>query len=79
MSATSDILLQKIRNQSPDKITEVEHFVDQLAAKSSRDELYEAIAAYADEHGGTVVDLDRDFEAAAIEHRLEGEQRRETR
>jgi hypothetical protein len=77
--STHEVLIQKIRNLPPDKITAVEDFVDSLAGKSSRAELYEAIASYAAAHAGTPEDLDRDFEAAAIEHWFDEEQKREAR
>lgn len=80
MSAPEEILLDKIRSLPPEKISEVEHFVDSLARRRTPDELHEAIAAYAAAHAGGPADLDRDFEAAAVEHWLNVEdQRHETR
>ena len=67
MSATPDRLIQKIQSLPPDKIDEVEHYVDSLSVRPSPNELHEAIAAYAAKHAGSSEDLDRDFEAAAIE------------
>ena len=71
MSVTPDRLIQKIQSP-PDKINEVEHFVDSISERRSPDDLHEAIAAYAAKHAGGPEDLDRDFEAAAIEHWLAG-------
>jgi len=70
MSVTPDRLIQKIQSP-PDKINEVEHFVDSISERRSPDDLHEAIAAYAARNEGGPEDLDRDFEAAAIEHWLE--------
>ena len=79
MSVTPDRLIQKIQSLPPDKIDEVEHYVDSLSVRPSPNEVHEAIAAYAAKHAGSLEDLDRDFEAAAIEHWLDEEQKRETR
>jgi hypothetical protein len=79
MSATPDRLIQKIQSLPPDEIDEVEHYVDSLSVRLSPNELHEAIAAYAAKNAGGKEDLDRDFEAATIEHWLDEEQERETR
>ena len=71
MSVTPERLIEKIQNLPPDKIDQVEHFVDALSGRRSPNELHEAIAAYAARNVGGPEDLDRDFEAAAIEHWLE--------
>ena len=70
MSVTPERLIQKIQNLPPDKINQVEHFVDALSERRSPNELYEAIAFYAAGHAGGLEDLDREFEAASIEHWL---------
>ena len=72
MSVTPDRSIQKIQSLPPDKINEVEHFVDSISERRSPDDLHEAIAAYAAKHAGGPEDLNRDFEAAAIEHWLAG-------
>ena len=75
MSVAPDRLIQKIQNLPPDKITEVEHYVDSLSERRSPNELHEAIAAYAARNAGGSEDLDRDFEEAAIEYWLNEEQK----
>ena len=71
-----DDLLERIRNLSPEKLAELESLVDSLEQKSwrprsvVRQQQLEALAAYAEEFGGTELDLDKDFEQAGIEHWL---------
>ena len=64
-------LIKKIEQLPPDRLAEVEHFVELLEQvdpdRRVRDrELADFIARYA----GTELDLDQDLEAAAVEHLL---------
>ena len=45
MSVTPYSLIQKIQNLAPEKIKEVEHYVDSLSERPLPNELHEAIAA----------------------------------
>lgn len=66
-------LIEKIRRLPPERIAEIEDFVDFLAQRAgdnrmSQNARDEAIAAYAAEYAGTGADLDPVLEAAAFEH-----------
>ena len=61
-------LIEKIMSLPPERIAEVEDFVDFLAQRNATASRHESIAAYAAEYGGTVADLDPELEAAALEH-----------
>jgi hypothetical protein len=66
-------LIEKVKNLSPEKLIEVEEFVDflaQRATQKARQSRHEAIAAYAAQHAGTEADLDEELELAAVEHLL---------
>jgi Protein of unknown function (DUF2281) len=76
----TESLIEKIMGLPPDKISEVEDFVDFLSQRTmqqTRRARHEAIAAYAVQFAGTEADLDEGLENAAIEHLLntEGERR----
>jgi Protein of unknown function (DUF2281) len=76
----TESLIEKIMGLPPDKISEVEDFVDFLSQRTmqqTRRARHEAIAAYAVQLAGTEADLDEGLENAAIEHLLniEGERR----
>lgn len=63
-------LLEKIRRLPPDKIAEVEDYVDFLSARSDsarREAVYQSIAAYASRNAGTENDLAEDLEASSLE------------
>jgi hypothetical protein len=62
-------VIEKIKRLPPERLREVEAFVDFLAAReSSAGALHAEIAAYAAEYGGSGADLDPELEEAAIEH-----------
>lgn len=64
----AESLIEKIKRLPPERIAEVEDFVDFLAQRSTTAVRHDAIAAYAAEYGGTAADLDPELEAAALEH-----------
>jgi predicted transcriptional regulator len=67
----TEVLMEKIKGLPPEKIVEVEDFVDFLAqrsARQARQARHDAIAAYAAQHAGTDADLDVELEQAAVEH-----------
>jgi hypothetical protein len=64
----TETLMEKIKSLPPERIGEVEDFVDFIAQRSAMASRHEAIAVYAAEHGGTAADLDPELEAAALEH-----------
>jgi Protein of unknown function (DUF2281) len=79
METQTESLIEKIKGLPPDKISEVEDFVDFLSQRTlqqTRRVRHEAIAAYAAQFAGTEADLAEDLERAAVEHMLstEGEQ-----
>jgi hypothetical protein len=63
----TESLMEKIKNPPPERISEVEDFVDFIAQRNSAAARDEAIVAYAAEHAGSGVDLDQELEAAALE------------
>ena len=66
-------LIEKIRGLPPERIDEVEDFVDFLTQRAGRRAASvrsDAIAAYVARHSGTDADLDEELEAAAVEHLL---------
>lgn len=74
METQTEALIEKIKGLPPDKISEVEDFVDflfQRTTQQARRERHEAIAAYAEQFAGTEVDLDEDLENAAVESLLD--------
>jgi Protein of unknown function (DUF2281) len=62
-----ETLFEKIKSLPPERVAEVEDFVDFLAQRSARSSIHQAIAAYAAEHAGSEVDLDSELEAASLE------------
>ena len=65
-------LLEKIKSLPPERVAEVEEFVDSLAQRvngnPAHDARHDLIAAYAAEHGGSEIDLDPELESASLEH-----------
>jgi hypothetical protein len=64
---TQERLIEKINALPPRKLSEVEDFVDFIAAKSSSADRDDLIAQFAAEFGGTEFVSDEDLEAAGIE------------
>lgn len=64
----TETLIEKIKSLPPERISEVEDFVDFIAQRNAAAARHEAIAAYAAEHAGSDSDLDPGLEAAALEH-----------
>ncbi|MFL6208832.1 MAG: DUF2281 domain-containing protein [Pyrinomonadaceae bacterium] len=64
----TETLIEKIKGLPPERLSEVEDFVDFIAQRSATTARHAAITAYAAEYGGTVADLDPELEAAALEH-----------
>ena len=65
-------LIEKIKRLPPDRVAEVEAFIDSLTREPGLDRtaLHQAISEYAIQHMGTEADLDPDLEAAATEQLL---------
>lgn len=66
-------LIEKIEELPPDRLAEVENFVEMLtrrARDSDHRSLHQALTDYAIKHAGTAVDLDPEIEVAAVEHLL---------
>jgi hypothetical protein len=64
-------LIENIMRLPQDRMAEVQDFVDSVARREGildQKTLHHALSNYAIEHAGTEADLDRDFEAAAIDH-----------
>jgi hypothetical protein len=59
----TESLIEKIKSLPPERIAEVEAFVDFIAQRNIEAARHEAIAAYAAEYGGSAVDLDPELEA----------------
>ncbi len=70
----AETLVEKIKNLPPERISEVEDFVDFIAQRNAASSRYQAIAAYAAEHAGSETDIDPELEAAALEHLCETEE-----
>ena len=67
-------LIEKIKRLPPDRVAEVEDFVDSLARREpslNRISLHQALTNYAIQYAGTDADLDPDLEAAASDHLLQ--------
>ncbi len=64
----TETLFEKIKGLPPERINEIEDFVDFIAQRNTASARYEAIAAYAAEHAGSETDLDPELEAATLEH-----------
>lgn len=66
-------LIKKIEQLPPDRLAEVERFVESIAgdeAESVRQSRSQAISEFAAKYAGTSMDLDEDLEAAGIESLL---------
>jgi hypothetical protein len=66
-------LIKKIEQLPPDRLAEVERFVESITsdeAESVRQDRFQAISEYAAKYAGTSMDLDEDLEAAAVESLL---------
>ena len=64
-------LIRKIEELPPERLAEVEDFVESLARRGddlNRGDLHQALSDYAIQHAGTEADLDVDLEAASVEH-----------
>jgi hypothetical protein len=73
----TESLIEKIKSLPPERIAEVEAFIDLITQQNIAAARHEAIAAYAAEYGGITADLDTELEAAALEYwRNEEEVRR---
>lgn len=66
----TETLIEKIKLLPPERVSEVEDFVDFIAHRNARAARHESIAAYAASYGGSVADLDPEMEAATLEHLL---------
>lgn len=64
----TESLIEKIKSLPPERISEIENFVDFIAQRNAPTTRYEAIAAYAAAHAGSETDLDLELEAATLEH-----------
>jgi hypothetical protein len=66
-------LIEKIKKLPPERVAEVEDFVDSLARQDNLKgtNLHQALTDYATQYAGTTADLDPDFEAAANDHLLQ--------
>ncbi len=67
-------LIEKIKRLPPDRVAEVEDFVDALARREpslNRISLHQALTNYAIQHAGTDADFDPDLETAASDHLLQ--------
>jgi len=67
-------LIDKIKKLPPDRVAEVEDFVDSLTRREGtldRTSLHQALTNYAIQHAGTNADLDPDLEAAASDYLLQ--------
>lgn len=70
----TESLIEKIRSLPPERINEVEDFVDFIAQRNAAAVRHAEIAAYAAEHAGSETDLDPELEAAALAHLREAEE-----
>ncbi len=67
-------LIDKIKKLPPDRLAEVEGFVDSLARRehsNNRMNLHQALTDYAIQHAGTNADVDPELEAAATDHLIQ--------
>ena len=68
-------LIKKIEQLPPDRLAEVERFVESITrtsdeAESVRQSRFQAISEYAAKYAGTSADLDEELEAAGVENLL---------
>ncbi len=64
-------LIEKIKKLPPDRVSEVEDFVDSLTQRErsrNRTSLHQALTNYASKHAGTNADMDPDLEAVANDY-----------
>ena len=67
-------LFEKIKRLPPDRIAELEDFVESLARGDpivDQIKLHQALAEYASQRAGSAADLDTELEAASIDHLLQ--------
>ena len=67
-------LIEKIKKLPPERVAEVEDFVDSLTLRQAvlkGTNLHQALTDYATQYAGTTADLDPDLEAAANDHLLQ--------
>ncbi|MDQ3131132.1 MAG: DUF2281 domain-containing protein [Pyrinomonadaceae bacterium] len=72
----TQILIEKINNLPPEKIYEVENFVDFLQEKLKREAKetrFRDISNYAEQHAESDADLDNELESASVEFLTEAE------
>ena len=66
-------LIKKIEQLPPDRLAEVERFVESITSdevESVRERRFSAISEYAAKNAGTPADLDEELEAAGVESLL---------
>ena len=64
-------LIKKIEELPPDRLAEVEDFVESLTNRDNdlnRGDLHQALSDYARQNAGTAADLDVDLEAGSVAH-----------
>ena len=64
-------LIKKIEDLPPDRLAEVEDFVEGLTRRDNDlngSDIRQALSDYARQHAGTEADLDGDLEASSVEH-----------
>jgi len=74
----NQVLLEKLNELPPHKISEVEDFIDFLrhkAERKSEDLRYRAISEYAEEHAGSDMDFDETLERASVEFLIEDDEK----
>lgn len=67
-------LIKKIEQLPPDRLSELEEFVESLELRGDceyRNELHRDLAEYAQQHAGTGADLDGELESASAEYLLQ--------
>jgi hypothetical protein len=61
-------LIKKIEELPPDRLPELENFVESIArGEDDKQRLHQALADYALKHAGTDADLDVELERASVE------------
>ncbi len=69
----TETLIEKIRNLPPERVNEIEDFIDFILERNSRSTRHDAITEYAAKHGGGIADFDAELEAASLEHMFDTE------
>jgi hypothetical protein len=64
-------LIKKIEELPPDRLAEVESFVESLTLRDNEGDLHKALSDYATQYAGSKGDLDVGLEAASVEHLLQ--------